>query len=59
GAIEQLNYQDVGERRVFSYEMVFPAPERMPAAANYLRNVKPGTAEPEGPVEVHPALHDH
>lgn len=59
GAIEQLNYQDVGERRVYSYEMVFPAPEEMPSAANYLRNVQPGEATPEGPTEVHPARHEH
>ncbi|MEM1043948.1 MAG: hypothetical protein AAGI91_15140 [Bacteroidota bacterium] len=59
GAIEQLNYQDVGERRVYSYEMVFPAPEELPSAANYLRNIKPGEANPEGPTEVHPARHDH
>lgn len=59
GAIEQLNYQDVGQRRVFSYEMVFPAPEEMPAAATYLRKVRPEDAPPEGPAEIHPALHAH
>ncbi len=59
GAIEQLNYQDVGERRVYSYEMVFPAPEELPSAANYLRNIQPGEANPEGPAEVRPAQHDH
>ena len=59
GAIEQMTYQDIGERRVFNYDMVIPIPNEMPRAALYLRNVQEGDAEPEGPVAVHPAQHDH
>ncbi len=59
GAIEQMTYQDIGERRVFNYDMVIPIPNEMPRAALYLRNVHEGDAEPEGPVAVHPAQHDH
>ena len=59
GAIEQMTYQDIGERRVYNYKMVIPIPNEMPRAALYLRNVHEGDAEPEGPVAVHPAQHDH
>ena len=59
GAIEQMTYQDIGERRVYNYQMVIPIPSEMPRAALYLRNVQEGVAEPEGPLEVHPAQHDH
>lgn len=58
GAIEQLTYQDVGQQRVYFFNMVIPTPLEIPRAAQYLRNVGED-ADPEPPVEVHPARHTH
>lgn len=59
GAIQQITYQDIGERRVYNYEMVIPIPNEMPRAAVYLRNVAEGDAEPEGETAINPAAHSH
>ena len=59
GAIQQITYQDIGERRVYNYQMVIPIPNEMPRAALYLRNVAEGEAEPQGETAINPAAHSH
>ena len=59
GAIQQITYQDIGERRVYNYQMVIPIPSEMPRAALYLRNVAEGDAEPQGETAINPAAHSH
>jgi hypothetical protein len=58
GAIQQLTYQDVGQQRVYYFEMLVPAPLEMPRAAIYLRSVE-SDAAPSGRVEIHPARQVH
>jgi hypothetical protein len=60
--IELLNYEDIGERRVYTFEMITTIPEEMPEVAVFLRAVAEGTipqdstdAPDRGPLQVNPS----
>jgi hypothetical protein len=59
GAIQQLNYQDIGQQRVYSFQLLVPAPFEMPRAALYLRTAEAEREDTGGPSEIHPARSVH
>ena len=60
--LELINYEDIGERRVYTFEMITTIPEEMPEVANFLRAVAEGTLPQDstatvdrGPLQVNPS----
>ena len=61
--IEVINYEDIGEHRVYTFEMITTIPEEMPEVANFLRAIAEGSlpadstgaAPDHGPLEVDPS----